>query len=86
MSLDLEVLAERVTAVERHLARVAYKLPATPAELLPNSETHVGEHGAEEAVADRDPPRGAGAPVLGFGVLDAQQPAQHADGQVALVG
>ncbi|HEY6877145.1 MAG TPA: DUF86 domain-containing protein [Polyangiales bacterium] len=38
MSLDLEVLAERVSAVERHLARVAQKLPPSPAELLPNSD------------------------------------------------
>jgi uncharacterized protein YutE (UPF0331/DUF86 family) len=38
MSLDLDVLAERTAAVERHLARVALKLPATPAELVPNSD------------------------------------------------
>jgi uncharacterized protein YutE (UPF0331/DUF86 family) len=38
MSLDLDVLAERASAVERHLARVAQKLPATPAELAPNTD------------------------------------------------
>lgn len=38
MSLDLEVLAERATAVERHLARVAHKLPATAEELAPNAD------------------------------------------------
>jgi uncharacterized protein YutE (UPF0331/DUF86 family) len=38
MSLDLDVLAERASAVERHLARVAHKLPATPAELAPNTD------------------------------------------------
>ena len=38
MSLDLDVLAERVSAVERHLARVAQKLPATSAELAPNTD------------------------------------------------
>jgi uncharacterized protein YutE (UPF0331/DUF86 family) len=38
MSLDLEVLAERASAVERHLARVAQKLPATPGELAPNTD------------------------------------------------
>lgn len=38
MSLDLDVLAERAAAVERHLARVAQKLPATPAELAPNTD------------------------------------------------
>jgi uncharacterized protein YutE (UPF0331/DUF86 family) len=39
MSLDREVFAERVAAVERHLARVAHKLPATAAELTPSSDT-----------------------------------------------
>lgn len=38
MSLDLDVLAERASAVERHLARVAQKLPATPAQLTPNTD------------------------------------------------
>lgn len=38
MSLDLEVLAERAAAVERHLARVAHKLPATAGELAPNTD------------------------------------------------
>lgn len=38
MSLDLDVLAERASAVERHLARVAQKLPATSAELAPNTD------------------------------------------------
>lgn len=33
-TLDPEVLAERVSAVERHLARVAEKLPAGPEELV----------------------------------------------------
>lgn len=38
MSLDLHVLAERAAAVERHLTRVAEKLPGTPQELLPNTD------------------------------------------------
>lgn len=38
MSLDLHVLAERTAAVERHLARVAHKLPASAQELLPNTD------------------------------------------------
>lgn len=38
MTLDLDVLAERASAVERHLARVAQKLPATPGELEPNTD------------------------------------------------
>lgn len=38
MSLDLDVLAERTSAVERHLARVAQKLPESPAEFLPSSD------------------------------------------------
>jgi hypothetical protein len=33
MSLDRQVLAERVGAVERHLGRVAEKLPADAADL-----------------------------------------------------
>lgn len=36
--IDQTVLSERVAAVERHLARVQAKLPATPAELVPNSD------------------------------------------------
>ncbi len=39
MSFDSEVLAERTSAVERHLARVAQKLPATAEELAPNTDT-----------------------------------------------
>ena len=38
MSIDAEILAERVAAVDRHLARVAAKLPASASELLPNSD------------------------------------------------
>jgi uncharacterized protein YutE (UPF0331/DUF86 family) len=38
MSIDAEVLAERTAAVDRHLARVAQKLPPTPAELQPNTD------------------------------------------------
>jgi uncharacterized protein YutE (UPF0331/DUF86 family) len=38
MSFDQNVLAERTAAVERHLARVAQKLPADTSELLPNSD------------------------------------------------
>jgi uncharacterized protein YutE (UPF0331/DUF86 family) len=38
MSLDLDVLAERTAAVERHLSRVTQKLPATAAELLSNTD------------------------------------------------
>ncbi len=36
--LDRAVLAERVMAVERHLARVAARLPATPSELRPTTD------------------------------------------------
>jgi len=37
-ALDIHVLAERVSAVERHLARVNAKLPATPDELQPTTD------------------------------------------------
>lgn len=37
-ALDREILAERVAAVERHLARVAERLPARPEELVPASD------------------------------------------------
>jgi len=37
-ALDPEVLAERVSAVERHLTRVEAKLPATPAALAPGTD------------------------------------------------
>jgi uncharacterized protein YutE (UPF0331/DUF86 family) len=37
-TLDLPVLAERVATVERHLARVAARLPREPAELLAASD------------------------------------------------
>jgi uncharacterized protein YutE (UPF0331/DUF86 family) len=37
-SLDTAVLAERTMAVERHLERVASRLPAAPAELRPSSD------------------------------------------------
>ena len=37
-ALDRRVLAERVSAVERHLARVAEKLPPSAAELTPASD------------------------------------------------
>jgi uncharacterized protein YutE (UPF0331/DUF86 family) len=36
--LDREVLAERVAAVERHLARVAERLPPDPSELRPGTD------------------------------------------------
>ena len=36
--LDREVLAERTAAVERHLRRVAERLPARPDELEPSSD------------------------------------------------
>jgi uncharacterized protein YutE (UPF0331/DUF86 family) len=36
--LDRAVLAERAMALERHLARVAARLPATPAELQPSTD------------------------------------------------
>ena len=39
MTIDLHVLAERVAAVERHLARVEAKLPATPEALQPATDT-----------------------------------------------
>jgi uncharacterized protein YutE (UPF0331/DUF86 family) len=38
-ALDGHVLAERVSAVERHLARVEAKLPATPEALQPATDT-----------------------------------------------
>jgi uncharacterized protein YutE (UPF0331/DUF86 family) len=38
VSLDREVLAERASAVERHLARVAARLPPAPAELVPSTD------------------------------------------------
>lgn len=37
-AVDPAVLSERVAAVERHLARVQSKLPATANQLLPNSD------------------------------------------------
>lgn len=37
-ALDPSVLAERAMAVERHLRRVADRLPATPAEFLPATD------------------------------------------------
>ncbi len=36
--LDRAVLAERASAVERHLARVAARLPATPDLLKPSTD------------------------------------------------
>jgi uncharacterized protein YutE (UPF0331/DUF86 family) len=36
--LDRETLAEKAAAVERHLARVATRLPADPAQFLPASD------------------------------------------------
>ncbi len=36
--LDLDLLAERAMAVERHLARVAERLPADPSALLPATD------------------------------------------------
>ena len=38
MSFDREVLAERAAAVERHLARVASRLPAEASEMHPMSD------------------------------------------------
>ena len=38
MSLDLDVLAERASAVERHLLRVKQKLPDRSDELEPNTD------------------------------------------------
>jgi uncharacterized protein YutE (UPF0331/DUF86 family) len=38
-ALDLHVLAERAAAVERHLARVAARLPPDPADLTPSSDS-----------------------------------------------
>jgi uncharacterized protein YutE (UPF0331/DUF86 family) len=38
VSLDLEVLAERASAVDRHLARVAERLPPVPAALVPSTD------------------------------------------------
>jgi uncharacterized protein YutE (UPF0331/DUF86 family) len=37
-ALDKNVLAQKVAAVERHLARVQTKLPMTATELLPSSD------------------------------------------------
>jgi len=36
--LDRAVLAERTSAIERHLERVAERLPATPEELAPSTD------------------------------------------------
>ncbi len=38
MSLDREVLAERTMTVERHLRRVADRLPADPGDLQPSTD------------------------------------------------
>ncbi len=38
MSPDAAILAEKTAAVERHLRRVADRLPATPAELRPMTD------------------------------------------------
>jgi uncharacterized protein YutE (UPF0331/DUF86 family) len=38
MSIDIDVLAERVSAVERHLTRVRQKLPSTPDDFHPNTD------------------------------------------------
>ena len=38
MTADKAVLAERIAAVERHLQRIASRLPATPSELAPASD------------------------------------------------
>ena len=38
MTMDRAVLAERVMAVERHLRRVADRLPSTPAALHPSND------------------------------------------------
>jgi uncharacterized protein YutE (UPF0331/DUF86 family) len=38
MSIDLDILAERSSAVERHLMRVKQKLPSSPHDLQPNSD------------------------------------------------
>lgn len=37
-ALDLDILAEKTLAVQRHLARVASRLPADPAAMLPLSD------------------------------------------------
>jgi uncharacterized protein YutE (UPF0331/DUF86 family) len=37
-ALDIHILAERVAAVERHLARVAARLPRDAADLKPSSD------------------------------------------------
>lgn len=37
--LDREVLAERSATIERHLRRVAERLPARPEDLLPGTDT-----------------------------------------------
>ncbi len=39
MTMDRAVLAERVAAVERHLNRVAGRLPAAPDSLMPATDT-----------------------------------------------
>jgi uncharacterized protein YutE (UPF0331/DUF86 family) len=38
MSIDLDVLAERASAVERHLLRVRQKLPSTPHDFHPHTD------------------------------------------------
>ncbi len=42
MTLDIDVLAEKAAAMERHLARVAALLPADPADLRPETEASDG--------------------------------------------
>lgn len=37
-ALDREILAEKVSAVHRHLARVAERLPGDPSELAPTTD------------------------------------------------
>lgn len=38
MSIDLAVLAERASAIERHLSRVSQKLPSTPRDFHANTD------------------------------------------------
>ena len=37
-ALDLDVLAERTSAFERHLARVEAKVPSAPGDFLPMND------------------------------------------------
>ena len=57
---DVAVLAERVSAVERHLARIASKLPASAA-----SVTHGGTRTSRNASLWRKPAKSGASSIMG---------------------